>query len=645
MNNRLYFLIATVLCVLCSACGLKEQSELNEQHDIVIVGDDYYSVGYQETILDIEIEANCSWSISKTNSVGDALSWIKTDVRNNSGAGSRSFRLLIEQNPTDEIRKGTVRIFSNQVSVYIDIEQDANPDPYVEPEPFRGYAIPAYQWFDGPSVSLSGNQVKCDGGLVIEKATGEDMTATYVEDGLLPGFSFELADGEEVIYKIPLTYPQSGDFRFIYGSRGSALETSDFLWSSDDGATWNQAVKAEATSIPSFKSVLISIPEESQIKAEHHLWIKMKEAVGNLSLVGGVALVRADAAMTSLPSEDNETFAITEGFDKTIGANASYLDAPYYMSSIAGDLWVSENAAITATECYVRPGFIQVGSYDEASPETGKTGALVLNVGMRLKEMDITESTKIYLSFKAAGITNALGEESDAQVVIKSGDEILAELTNLEAGRLDSFQFSLKEVDQNTVITITSIGTGADTRFFLDDIKVTVAPSGLLVLDFDFTNSKAMTDWATSKKPASDPDDIIKAKYNLNGEEYTFQLASAPDKTEWPYYNTSKTPSRVYLSAPSFLGLPAIKDYRLVEVSVYSVSSATPKNAAVTLRRQNSGDIKECPEGGDYKATNTEEWTTWELMGTSSDTVYWLYQSGAANDLEMTQLKLTYEPI
>lgn len=647
MNKKLQLFLVTALSFIIGACTGTETLK-EDPHYIRVIGDDLREVPWQETILDAEIDANCKWVISKTNSNGEGVSWIKVDVPNSTGHGPAKFRIQVLENDSDKPRSGMLNIYSDQITAIIDINQAANPDFGQEEEPFKGYSFPAYQWLGTSSFTSSGSKLKCDGGMIIEKSSGADLSVTNIETSLLPGFTMNLESGEGIIFKIPLTYPLYGDLRFMYGSKDENITSVDaYQWSTDEGMTWNAASRFETSSIPAFKSVYFSIPEDKMINAESWLWIKVAETSSNISMVGGMALTKAVAITSVLAPEDSESVVISEGFDNTVTANAAYLDAPEYMKSVFAGAWESENAAISSTACYARPGFVQVGSYDEAAAEAGEMGSIVIDVGARLQAMGITDKTDIVVTFKAAGIKNAHGTETDAKIVIKSSDEVLAQSTGLKADRFSDYKFHIQGVDNSTVLTITGQGDGTDTRFFIDDLLVTVfvlsPPSGPLELTFDFTQPDTMSEWNTEIYPGLNKDYVFESYFIIDDVTYTFRSAlpkdieQAPD-LYFPYYQTAA--QKFTMPAGSYLALPAIPGLKLTKVSIYRDVGKHPQWGIIdNVYGGDTDDTKVFVS--EPKETPNKEWGSHELTGTEAGKVYWI--NVKAGTLAFKQLTLNYE--
>ena len=621
MKRYLYITMVALAGLLASACDITEKPLEEEDHYIDVVSESSFQVGYEEEIINVEIDANCKWNISKTDSNGEGISWIKTDAT--AGTGPKAFRIKVLMNETESARRGSVNIYSDQVTAHIDITQEANPDPYKEPVPFVGYTMPVYQMFesnlgldvtggevkemacDFTNATVEGNVITFTNGLVIEKTgtTSADFTmacpvhtkpATYA--GFQLGVGATFASGDSWIYKIPMNFALSGDLRFTYGSRKESIsDASAYKWSSDEGKTWNDVTRMEAVkSDAAFKSVWFTIPEAQKVEPESHLWVKVTPAAEKVYIQNGIALEKASATLSSVAPQDNSTIVISEGFDGIVDANASNITVPGFMkSAVSGysakgkddtNPYVSTNPAVSCTHCFARPGFLQVGYSDEALvARCGFNGSVTLNVGARLAEMGVTEKVGLKISLKAAGITNAYGRSCDAQLAIMSAGAVVTSIPQLSMDRFSVYTLTVPEADQNTVLEITSLpcdkpgdGTAtsayeaADYRFFIDDLVVEAIPVVTdKVLTFDFTDAEKMAGWPTSSTPEGyDKDVPMEVTYNLDGVDYTFILADPKQakKPGLPYFDTQK--GMLFMNTERYLGFPVLDGLKLVSVKL-----------------------------------------------------------------------------
>ena len=682
MKRYLYFITIALAGLFVSACNNTEKPLDEADHYIDVVSESMFSVGYDEEIINVEIDANCKWNISKTDSNGEGITWIKTDVA--TGAGAKAFRIKVLKNKTEFERRGTVNIYSDQITAYIDITQAANPDPEAEPVPFTGYNFPAYEMFesnlgldvtsgvltemdcDFANASVDGNVVKFVGGLEIEK-TGDTPAdfkmacPVHVHPKSYAGFQLGLgatfAAGESWIYKIPMNFALSGDLRFTYGSRKEGIsDASAYKWSSDEGKTWNDVDKMETIkSDAAFKSVWFTIPEAQKVESEGSLWIKVTPTAAKVYIQNGIALERASASLSSIAPQDNSTVVISEGFDDIVEANASYITVPGFMKSATTGYWstagqtnayTSTNPAVSYNGCFARPGFLQVGYSDEALPaRCGWNGGVTLKVGARLAEMGITEKTAVKVSLKAAGMTNAYGKSCDAQLVIKSAGEVVASAAQLSMDKFTTYVLRVPDVDQNTVLEITSLtcekpgdGTAAtayeaaDYRFFIDDLLVEVAPMMTdMELTFDFSDASKMALWPTEANRANYAVDTpVPCVYELDGVNYTFILADPHDsKLNLPYFNTANDMNRLTVTTQRYLGFPVIDGYKLVKVSFVAPTEGT--NCAISSDIASGTADPTFVEGGAKAKV-----TSFDLKSTEAGKQYYLKVWGAYAITSMT---------
>lgn len=90
---------------------------------------------YTSTVYDIDVDANTTWVISRTDTEGNTINWVK--FSNLSGKGSCSIQMKVEENP-DTLARAAVITFecgkNAEAKAYIDVKQAANPNKPVEPE-------------------------------------------------------------------------------------------------------------------------------------------------------------------------------------------------------------------------------------------------------------------------------------------------------------------------------------------------------------------------------------------------------------------------------------------------------------------------------------------------------------------------------
>lgn len=696
MKRYLYLTMLAFAGILTGACDMTETPLEEAQHEIEVVGESYFEVGYEGEIVSVEVDANCKWSVSKTDVEGKGITWIKTDVA--SGSGSAKFRIKVLPNQTAVQRSGMVNIYSDQVTAYIDIKQAPNPDPDAgkepEPEVFMGYLMPVYQMFesslglDVPSGSIheqecdftnatvEGNVIRFANGLVIEKTGSSDagiMMACPAHKnpashaGFQLGVSANFESGDSWIFKIPMNYEVYGDLRFMYGSRKEGIsDAAAYKWSSDMGQTWNDVTKMETVvSDAAFKSVWFTVPQDKMVQSKGQLWIKSTPSAAKVYLQNGITLDYAAAKTTTLSPEDNKTIVISEGFDDIIEANASYLSVPGFMKSATTGYtsdgndtnpYVSSDANLGFTHCFARPGFLQVGYSDESQPKRcGWNGSVTLNVGARLAEMGITEKCGLEVSFSAASMTNAYGNKSDANLVIESAGKVVASIPQLSADSFEQFKLTIPDADQNTILEITSLtcakasdGTAAsayesaDYRFFIDDLFVELLDleqNKDLVLEFDFTSAAKMSGWPQVLAASEDPTATFTCPYMIDGVTYEFisaQPTGASGK-QWPYFNADE--KAMIFPKSRYLGLPAVPGRRLAQV-VFTIQAGTPAKYLIGTEVTSDSETPGVVKGGEEQSDESKTEFTFNLSETTPGTQYWIRCKSKAP--RVTGMKLTY---
>lgn len=148
-----------------------------------------------------------------------------------------------------------------------------------------------------------------------------------------------------------------------------------------------------------------------------------------------------------------------------------------------------------------------------------------------------------------------------------------------------------------------------------------VIPTEGRTLKFDFSHA-----------PAGWPTASASGRYSIsqNGETLDFVLLNT-------YYNTSSG----YLSitgTSNSLGLPALKQYRLVRIVLTPGAAASKHVCKVTCSY--GGSVE--PKGGASQAFDANRDYVWDLQDTEENTVYYL--TSANQGVPIKALTLTYEP-
>ena len=109
MKRYLHLTILALAGFLSGACSDVNKPATEENHYIEVKSESVYHVKYEGEVISVEIDANCDWTISKTNDKEDAISWIKTDVA--SGHGPKAFNIKVLPNNTQKERSGIVNMY------------------------------------------------------------------------------------------------------------------------------------------------------------------------------------------------------------------------------------------------------------------------------------------------------------------------------------------------------------------------------------------------------------------------------------------------------------------------------------------------------------------------------------------------------
>ena len=204
MKTKYFSAFAALVMALTLTVACDKDKNGNQEEASIQVSPEQIEASWEGKIQEIEVTANCSWTISKTDAEGTAVDWVKCDRSN--GKGSLKFNVKVEQNPLGEARSATVTIYAGDVKAFIDVQQEANPDPNPGPGPDPGpeyltlefdFTVAGLGWPTATTESWAALK-NCDSGC----ATDNDGTATanphrraqvtYTLNGT--GYDFTFAD-------------------------------------------------------------------------------------------------------------------------------------------------------------------------------------------------------------------------------------------------------------------------------------------------------------------------------------------------------------------------------------------------------------------------------------------------------------------
>lgn len=171
----------------------------------------------------------------------------------------------------------------------------------------------------------------------------------------------------------------------------------------------------------------------------------------------------------------------------------------------------------------------------------------------------------------------------------------------------------------------------AGDSFTMPASNVTVSASflkdnGNSKLELDFNLSSNPGDWPTANSTT-----LTDYTYSLNDVDYTFKL-----------YNVKQNSGYLMLTSTAGLGLPALSGYKLAKVIVKNSSNcSTSTKVGISSSAPTTATYI---SGGEAKTFDTTSSTyTYNLSGTSANTVYYLYIT--SKNCQITELSLTYESV
>ena len=175
MKSRFFNFFAAALAAVFVTAGCEKAPEQEVEEQYINVKPGKVEATWEGGKFDIEVESNCSWTISKTDAEGVAADWVKCDISN--GKDNKKFSVMVLENTSVE-RSATITLTSGDVKAFIDVAQEANPTPVVpDPEPV---VYEYYFTFAGSSLDWPGQGAgwaglhNLDSGLAIDLETETD---------------------------------------------------------------------------------------------------------------------------------------------------------------------------------------------------------------------------------------------------------------------------------------------------------------------------------------------------------------------------------------------------------------------------------------------------------------------------------------
>ncbi|MGM9742768.1 MAG: BACON domain-containing protein [Candidatus Cryptobacteroides sp.] len=475
--------------------------------------------------LSIRISSNCYWDVSATDADGKSLTWIAFSPER--GQEDGDVIVTVSPNTVTEERDAYIHVTTpadETLGKTIYMVQEAGK--VVKPE---GYSFPVCEIFeiDSPDSRMLVNAVLADGkctfkkGMTIERSNAangcsfvcpshtQPSAGTDADKSIHQSVRFDgFEEGESVTVNIPVNERLAGALRLMFGARAASFTSAGkwkFEWSNGDG--WN-AIDIPCAETPGsdavWNIVYFEIPEGKAVEAGGTLSVRMTALVapskGYINISTGFVLCNAHAPASGIVPADDNTVAFSCGFDDLTDSRASYIEIPAGFMRSATNSYASNqttpNGQYTVPEelkpyaaayaCYERPGYLQVGYYDESLWTRVATGTYTIKIGECLKRMGVSLADA-EVELKAAVMTDCRGYSSVARITLSDGASSTV-LENPQDGVFKDYKAAFAGLNQNSVITISApaltaeelaaLGRGenakylTDYRFFIDDIVV-----------------------------------------------------------------------------------------------------------------------------------------------------------------------------
>lgn len=471
------------------------------------------------------ITSNCYWNVSVTDPDGKAVTWVTLSAQ--AGQANKDIHVSVSANSRTQVRTAWIQVTSpasDELTRSIQLIQEAGEEVVVE-----GYPFPICETFeiDSPETRkltnavVAGNECVFLKGMVLSRtnpegsmefvcpshtqpSAGDDADKSIHRSIRMDGFN----QGESVIISAPVKDALSGDLRLMLGARAASFTKAgwSYYWSAD-GESWNKINVANAITPGSdavWNIIYFSIPEAQAIPAGGTVWFKItadaQPSKEYISISNTICVCPAKGEPGNVPAMDDDKIAFSTSFDDLLDSYAP--DVQYQLgwlrtatTSYASNFSTFNSQYVVPTEleafaqaqgCYERPGYLQVGFYDESLWTRMCCGHYIIKIGERLKQMGVT-SADARISLKVCNMTDFRGYDNLAKVTITCGEESYV-LEGLQDGVFASFSKDFALLGQDSVIDIFSprlsedelaaLGRGEkvnylqDYRFFIDDVVV-----------------------------------------------------------------------------------------------------------------------------------------------------------------------------
>ena len=502
--------ICAAAALLTAGASCSDDPEVDSVGRVGIQQESLTADGAGEDLI-LNVNSNAYWRINFTDpSTGEAIRWVTASEA--SGMGNTAVTLKVARNRSTNGRTAYVHVITESESstASVLLSQGAGTigggDGYDFPIS-QTFAIDAALALD--NAFIEGAVCYFDDGMILRRTGSPTVmefstkthtnptTNWYFQRGVVIG---EWETGDALQLEIPVKEELSGDLRYSYGSRRDGTQNAGHAWVfewSSDGETWTKFDGASSGGVSDavWKVIDFTIPADKKIPAGGKLWIRHRCTDGSkastsasnstVAFQTGFCITKSSAEPTSVPPMDNQKVVFSTGFDDVIDAKAAYIDLPLdFMSSWNDGAYAlprEQSGIVTFSECYTRPGFLQVGRGDEALITRYTQGSYTISLASRFGEMRILKSD-LKLTFLATAMIDAYGKPTDPGVVVKtdgaSGATVEGgKLEGVENNKFKPFTVYVRNAKPETEITITSADMATstdDVRFFLDDILLEV---------------------------------------------------------------------------------------------------------------------------------------------------------------------------
>ena len=525
MRTKLLFI--SLLLPALFACGPKEEPQGQDDPNApaLTVNKEQINVPANGAEESFTITSNCYWNIAITGEDGKAIAW--ASLSTTTGQGNKEIKVTVNKNAKTEQRNATITITvpsKAELTKTIKIAQEAGEVAVVE-----GYSFPIIETFeiDSPesrkltNAVIAGNECIFPAGMVLKRSNedgtlefvcpshtqpsaGDDADRSIHRSIRMDGF----AQGESVLISAPVKEALSGELRLMLGARAASFTKAgwSYYWGKD-GENWNK-INIENAITPGSDAVwnviFFTIPASEAIPAGGTIHFKItadaKPSKEYISISNTICVCPAKGETGNVPAMDGSKIAFSTAFNDLVDSYAPDMRYPLGLLRSATNSYASNmtsfNDQYTVPEdlgpfaqakgCYEKPGYLQVGFYDESVWTRICCGTYTVKIGECLKQMGVAD-TDARITLKACNMKDFRGLDNVAKATIAAGEESFV-MEGLKDGVFAEYTAEFHHLTQESVINIfapqlsdeekDALGRGENTkylldyRFFIDDVVV-----------------------------------------------------------------------------------------------------------------------------------------------------------------------------